>query len=169
MPIIALSILKCIKTRILPESVTRLYHLQTPGAFAKVLDNSKPKTVQQILAESDNAASLAAAAAHGPIPTKIPPASPVPSEAWTIPCASDRTSEEVPRGMVVVDSQGLPLTAVQDITKCNEAVKHSVDIQHTSPSDEQQGLEVCHIPLVYHRKDAERHSGCSQIDRLREA
>ena len=136
----------CTKQRVLPYKVDWLHHMQTPEAFAKVLDTSKPKTVQQILAESDDPASQAAAATHGPIPAQSPPASPVPSENWKIPCAPHRSSDKVPHGMVVVDAQGRPLTPSQNSTTCTD-VKHAVHGQQTSTSDELQGLEVCHLPL----------------------
>lgn len=148
--------------------------MQTPEAFAKVLDTSKPKTVQQILAESDDPASQAAAATHGPIPTKSPPASPVPSENWTIPCAPDRSADKVPHGMVVVDSQGRPLTPSQNSAACIDDLKHDMHGQHTSTSDELQGVEVCHIHLASCRRVVERqilkleqvwYSVCLQIIR----
>lgn len=115
-----------------------MHPLQTTEALAKLTENSQPKTVQQILAASNDSVAQAAAATHGPMP--LDNSQPDLCETWTEPCAMDQSSEPVPQGTAVVNRDGKVLLMAQNtFAETDRADGNSPGLSNTG---QLQGLQV---------------------------
>jgi hypothetical protein len=123
--------------------------LQTAEAFRQALAvATKPvQNVQQILAEAENdPVAMLAAAAHGEASgtqAGVPRERKQPKKPAALCTVEERRRPTPPTGMVVVDSDGVLQTSLQEAQTSKDFAQRGMHILKEGFVDEHAGLEVC--------------------------